>query len=457
MSDSEPSEQDLPQNVYDKIKHLLIELHQVEALVDVFQETKENEQIQNAVVKLDQLSIFLEQLSDVEEAQTVQNAPLLMKLHAGIESMIKQILQVTNNINKTTTKPRANSNTNPNSRIVTHKIRDSLENEITAQNYKEFNEQLLQGYLKKQGEKGVKLWKVRWFRQIKGSLHYFASENSNISNGSIDISKIQSVHFPTTKNIQSCEFQITTPNRIYRLQALSVSELQYWKNGIEYWRNKYPFTSSTKTNNDKLKPKESPKTTPVTTPKISKKADDSSVKNQPKSKIDTNIIGDDDSGDDLEDQEFNSHQPQTLYDALELIRKQQQEIRGYKEKIQQLEDQEGLTGPEKLIELRKENNQLREELDLKDSLLNEFEQNTYTLRKETQLQKKLSGVDQDQYVTRLLHEIKQMENKLRATEDREINYKKSQKKLMDKTKQLESKLQSTSESLQQLRYVVINL
>ena len=67
----------LPQDIYDRMKDVLVELHQVDSLVEDFSRTKSNETIQRAVASLDQLSHRLESLAQVPEAQSRQNVPLL--------------------------------------------------------------------------------------------------------------------------------------------------------------------------------------------------------------------------------------------------------------------------------------------------------------------------------------------------------------------------------------------
>jgi hypothetical protein len=96
--------------------------------------------------------------------------------------------------------------------------------------------QHLEGWLWKQGAKGfVKGWKNRWFAMPNEfEIHYYTSNTSLESLGSIDIRIITSVLADPSrkKDAKGYLFYITTPARVYNLAASSEKDLNYWVEGI---------------------------------------------------------------------------------------------------------------------------------------------------------------------------------------------------------------------------------
>ena len=456
-------EKEVPLTVYEQIKEGLVEIQNVEMLIDDFKEEKDKDLIQVAVTRLDKLSSTLRVLVRLEEAKNRQNGPLMMKLQTRIDKAVKQILDTTCNVNKSKRSSRSLSLTPQ--EVSSHSIRDSLHTDVTAHNAHktspsrdDMKKRPLQGYLKKQGEKVMKLWSIRWFRQVRHSLHYFGSETSKVKNGCIDFSSMQSVQFP--KDPSSCEFQIVTPNRIYKLQALSISELDYWKQGLEYWRKVYPCISLESSVDSELK--SSPSAGQVYNFKKMQAMDSVNIpqtryRSAPLSIHSVGSYGHHGDSPDvnIRSPSGKSTLPETLEEAYSIIQKQQILIQSQQEQIDQFGAREGLTDSEKILKLHQENERLQQELEFKELLLNDFEQNASSLKLESELHKRLSGIPgiegDENYENRLIQEIQQMEEYLRDSEDREVKYKKDIKNLTEKLKHVESRLQATNETVEQLR------
>ncbi|KAF2069975.1 hypothetical protein CYY_008701 [Polysphondylium violaceum] len=99
---------------------------------------------------------------------------------------------------------------------------------------------LLQGYLKKQGEKGiVKSFKKRWFQQKDTKLYYYDKEGDTQSYGFINLPDMTS-----TKTVDS-GFELVTPTRVYVLQVLKPSDLNYWTEGLKEYKKYYQSLQNT--------------------------------------------------------------------------------------------------------------------------------------------------------------------------------------------------------------------
>lgn len=90
----------------------------------------------------------------------------------------------------------------------------------------------LNGYLKKQGKKGlVKGWQRRYFRQNGNKLHYYMSkEDSVTSRGYIPLDEVSDV----VKKDKLC-FDLVTPERVYNLQAHDELEFEQWCIKVREW------------------------------------------------------------------------------------------------------------------------------------------------------------------------------------------------------------------------------
>ncbi|EGC34772.1 hypothetical protein DICPUDRAFT_92143, partial [Dictyostelium purpureum] len=105
---------------------------------------------------------------------------------------------------------------------------------------------LLQGYLKKQGEKGiVRAFKKRWFQQRESKLYYFEKEGDKESFGFINLPDMIGV-----KTVDS-GFELATPTRVYIFQVLKPSDLNYWTEGLKDYKKYYQsLQNSQKFGND---------------------------------------------------------------------------------------------------------------------------------------------------------------------------------------------------------------
>eukprot|EP01132_Coremiostelium_polycephalum_P003334 gene3334-4179_t len=93
---------------------------------------------------------------------------------------------------------------------------------------------LLQGYLKKQGEKGlVKGYKKRWFQQKDTKLYYYEKEGDTNSYGFINLPDMLGV-----KTVDA-GFELATPSRIYNFQVFKPSDLSYWTEGLKEYKKYY--------------------------------------------------------------------------------------------------------------------------------------------------------------------------------------------------------------------------
>jgi len=99
---------------------------------------------------------------------------------------------------------------------------------------------LLQGYLKKQGEKGImKSFKKRWFQQKDTKLYYYEKEGDTTSFGFINLPDMTSI-----KTVDS-GFELATPTRVYVLQVLKPSDLNYWTEGLKEYKKYYQSLQNT--------------------------------------------------------------------------------------------------------------------------------------------------------------------------------------------------------------------
>jgi len=97
----------------------------------------------------------------------------------------------------------------------------------------------LEGFLLKQGEKGVvRGWKKRWFQQVGYKLFYFENKPdwragfSGIEKGFIDLSQVTYIKDVEVKNPENLKFEIHTPRRIYSLSVLKRDQLFLWIDGL---------------------------------------------------------------------------------------------------------------------------------------------------------------------------------------------------------------------------------
>jgi len=105
--------------------------------------------------------------------------------------------------------------------------------------------QLLEGWLKKRGEKGlINAPKLRYFLQSGTNLDYFIEKNTFSPQGSIDLRKIQHL---VQKNVTSFNI-VSATGRTYELEIVSGQgkdqdrTMEYWLNGLKSWKDYFSST-----------------------------------------------------------------------------------------------------------------------------------------------------------------------------------------------------------------------
>lgn len=92
---------------------------------------------------------------------------------------------------------------------------------------------VLKGWLRKQGDIGLKTWKRRFFRFKDGKLLYFADEEDLKPKGWIDLSTMISCAVD-----EGDKFSITCTNRVWHLQAEKEKDAQNWIKALQIWAQK---------------------------------------------------------------------------------------------------------------------------------------------------------------------------------------------------------------------------
>ncbi len=102
---------------------------------------------------------------------------------------------------------------------------------------------LLQGFLLKKGEKGVKRFKKRYFAQTGSDLHYFVNKEDATPQGTIDLRKIKEVTF-VGKELRV----LVSSGRIYVLMSPNEEDYSpltdYWLPGFERAQARYAVEES---------------------------------------------------------------------------------------------------------------------------------------------------------------------------------------------------------------------
>eukprot|EP01122_Echinamoeba_exundans_P016102 TRINITY_DN8062_c0_g1_i1.p1 TRINITY_DN8062_c0_g1~~TRINITY_DN8062_c0_g1_i1.p1 ORF type:complete len:705 (+),score=147.05 TRINITY_DN8062_c0_g1_i1:55-2115(+) len=109
----------------------------------------------------------------------------------------------------------------------------------------------LKGWLRKQGDVGLKTWKRRYFKYNDGKLRYFEQEDDLKPKGWIDLSTMISCAID-----EGDKFSITCTNRVWHLQAEKAIDAQHWVKALQIWSQKHavisgsgPTTSSSSVDN----------------------------------------------------------------------------------------------------------------------------------------------------------------------------------------------------------------
>mmetsp|Transcript_12296 Transcript_12296/g.16427 ORF Transcript_12296/g.16427 Transcript_12296/m.16427 type:complete len:482 (+) Transcript_12296:1040-2485(+) len=100
----------------------------------------------------------------------------------------------------------------------------------------------LEGYLQKEGQRGLKLWKTRWFSTQDNRLLYSPSETSNDPVGFIPLTQVSSIA-PLTHPSQPHNktiFEVKTEQRSYHLMAECDDDRDIWvsglSNSVAFWK-----------------------------------------------------------------------------------------------------------------------------------------------------------------------------------------------------------------------------
>lgn len=90
----------------------------------------------------------------------------------------------------------------------------------------------LEGWLTKRGEGGiVKVWRMRWFRQVGSRLYYFDNPQSVLANGHIPLKQVKRIVKANVAN----GIDVVTATRTYHLQALDQQRRDRWFDGLMAW------------------------------------------------------------------------------------------------------------------------------------------------------------------------------------------------------------------------------
>jgi hypothetical protein len=96
----------------------------------------------------------------------------------------------------------------------------------------------LKGWLRKQGDVGLKTWKRRFFKYNDGKLRYFEQEDDLKPKGWIDLSTMISCAID-----DGDKFSITCTNRVWHLQAEKATDAQHWVKALQLWAQKHAVIS----------------------------------------------------------------------------------------------------------------------------------------------------------------------------------------------------------------------
>jgi hypothetical protein len=91
----------------------------------------------------------------------------------------------------------------------------------------------LTGWLRKQGEFGLKTWKRRWFKFKDGKLMYFSDDTDLKPKGFIDLADMQ-----TARISEGERFEVVCSKRVWHLQADRERDAQDWVKALNLWRTK---------------------------------------------------------------------------------------------------------------------------------------------------------------------------------------------------------------------------
>ena len=480
---------------YQELTQCLHQMEVVKGLLKQFETNKDKQILFQVSGIIELLAPQLDKLSQKPGSKTRQNLPLLMKLITEMKMAVKSIKLLGSSVMATKKHvPKAQTpkgtgapldkKQQKKKRSSNPIIRDSLLTAVTAHNAhltgkQENNQQpLLQGYLKKRAEKGVvvKPWSLRWFRQIKDVLYYFQTEQSETHSGSIPLSQILSVD---VDHAIPGGFRVRTSARVYRLQALSENELDYWVNGLAFWMEFYKpepdnieplildndassTSFSSPSDRSPSTPSASPATptgaTPHAKPNISQYGF-SPVSHSPlndglasphfkldKEAVKVDVASTPPNASFLNDSNqaqlltpSGDLQPRTLEEANFIIRQLQEQFVQFHSISLQVEQQQS--------EIEK----LQQEIVTRNALLNNLEKQNLQLKKDILASKKLSGVEKDSLTDRLYEQVRKMETDLREGEDQHTELKKSQKVLLEKNAQNESRIKTLTKNLEQAR------
>jgi hypothetical protein len=106
-----------------------------------------------------------------------------------------------------------------------------------ASNIKKTRKFKLMGWLRKQGEYGLKTWKRRWFKFKDSKLLYFADDTDLKPKGYIELGDMQVARMSADNT--GDRFEIVCPQRVWYLQADRERDAQDWVKALNLWRAKH--------------------------------------------------------------------------------------------------------------------------------------------------------------------------------------------------------------------------
>jgi hypothetical protein len=208
-----------------------------------YHDTGDKSQTGDATKKLREVSVSLKALAANPDAKTHDNMPLLIALSKRMKEAVAQMKELAGSDSATNSGNTANSNSsNNNNRASLVLSTGSASGDdsgapapaaVVPSNAPAANGIPLeiQGYLMKQGEKGViKSWKKRWFVLREARLYYYKDAEDSVPINFIDMrdAVVTEPGEPNKQNDFGLKFQVVVNKRIYRLKCLSIDDAKRW-------------------------------------------------------------------------------------------------------------------------------------------------------------------------------------------------------------------------------------
>ena len=221
----------------------ITDLNELKQLQDEYEKTPNKEylkQILNIFNKLEKQMRELSTKTDIK--QEFQNFSKEMKIVMEKIKIMANTQKNKQNENEQKNNNQINSNGNTNvivsgnnnennSSNNTININTSTKDTDQVQIDPPIKPKLIEGYLKKQGDKGiVKTYKSRYFKQVDDKIYYYKKKENILQPlGNIELESI--MEFYTTDK----GFDIVTPTRIYHLQEENGKNME-WIKSLQKWK-----------------------------------------------------------------------------------------------------------------------------------------------------------------------------------------------------------------------------